>query len=286
MKEGKENSSNSKVLVILLSFLLLFNLASISANSNVIDFASDVKDFFIEATKGNVAGQTTLNKFGENLAVGTSEEDIRASGGTLVFLQSAELITISSNDGADTLGGANAHSVEVIGLNSDWEEISEIVNLSGATEVNTTKEFIRIYRMRVHEVGTYSVSNAGDIIGVASISGGTQIAIPDGEGQSKTSHYTVPLGKKVIITRISATVNTGKDVDIKLKIRENADDIISPFSPTKTLRDVRGIAVPVSGEPKGNLMFDEKTDIWAVGVTTSGTTSKIEINYDMLLYDK
>lgn len=289
-KEQKKRKKSQFVFIISFSFVFLYfsvfivDAQVVGETFQVINLAERARDFFIEATKGNVIGQTTLNKFGENLEVGVTTEDIQSQGGTLVFLQVAELITFSSSDGADTAAGANARSIEVEGLDGDFVAISEIVNLLGGTEVNTTQEFIRVNRLKVHETGTYSVSNAGIITGIAAISGTTQIEIPLGEGQSQTTHFTVPAGQNIIITRVAATVNTGKEVDIKLRVRENADDVTVPFSSVRTLRNVRGISVPVSGTLRGNLKFEEKTDIWAVGATSAGTTSKIEVNYDLVQY--
>ena len=216
--------------------------------------------------------------------MGATLETIWSEGGIYVYPTTALTMKISSSDTDDTSAGSGARTVEIIGLDGTWAEISEVVNLSGTAEVNTTNEFLRVFRMKVNEVGNYSFTNAGTITGVAAVSGTTQIEIPAGEGQSQTTHYTVPLGQNVIITRVSATVNTGKDVDIKLRVRENADDLTAPFSPVRTLRNVRGISVPVSGTLRANLKFGEMTDICAVAITTAGTTSKIEVNYDMVQY--
>jgi hypothetical protein len=277
-----------KYKTVIFLFLLFGIICSILVSAQVvqtqvIELTEKVRDYFIETTKGNIIGQESDNKFGQNLAVGTSEEDIQSQGGTLIFLQSAELISISSDNAGDTLGGANATSVILYGLNENFTEISEIVNLSGATSVNTTQEFIRVNRMSVNEVGTYGFSNIGTITGVSAVSLTTQIEIPPGEGQSKTTHYTVPAGNNIILTALRITMDTGKEVDVAFKIRENADDITPPVKPIRTIRDFKGLSTPVSDLIKGNLKLDEKTDVWAVGITSIGT-SRIEINFDFVKY--
>ncbi len=263
------------------SFILHAQITTVQ--TQVLDLAEKARNYFIEATKGNIVGQSTANKFGQNLIVGTTEEDIQSQGGILVFLQAAELITISSTDAADTLLGTNATSVLIQGLDGNFLEISEVVNLSGITEVNTTNQYIRVNRMEVNQVGTYSFDNAGTITGIAAITGSTQIEIPISSGQSKTTHYTVPAGQNLIITTFRVTMDTGKTIDIAAKIRENADDIIPPVSPVKTIRDLKGLSTPASGISLGNFKFNEKTDIWMTGVTSVGT-SQIEINYDFVQY--
>lgn len=270
-------------------FLFLFLLSSLFlvnaqvVQTQVIELTEKVRDFLIESTKGNIIGQETSNIFGQNLDVGTTEEDIQSQGGTLIFLQTAELITISSNNAADTLLGENATSVLIEGLDENFTEISEIVNLLGTTNVNTTQKFIRVNKMFVNEVGNYTVTNIGVITGISALSLTTQIEIPAGEGISKTTHFTVPSGQNLIITTFRVTMDTGKEIDIKAKFRENADDIIPPVSPVKTIRDLKGLSTPTSEISLGNLKFDEKTDIWVTGVTSIGT-SEIEVNYDFLQY--
>ena len=251
--------------------------------TQVIELTEKVRDFFIEATKGNIIGQETGNLFAQNDAVGTVEEDIQSQGGILVFLQSAETIDITSADTVnDVAGGSNANSVRIIGLNENFTEIEEVLLLNAAGNT-TTQEFIRINKLIVNSVGTYSVSNAGIITGTSSISATVQIEIPAGEGISKSSHYTVPAGQRFIGTRIFVSVTTGKEVSVSLKIRENADDVITPFSPIITPRVVKGISVPINAEQKSGIVLAEKSDIWATGVTSIGT-SEVEINLDFIQY--
>ncbi len=142
--------------LLIFFFLLVIAFSSIVfsqvVQTSVIDLSERARDFFVEATKGNIVGQTTDNNFGENLAVGVAEEDIQSQGGILIFLTTAELITLSSTDATDTNGGAGTNSVEVFGLDENFTAISEIVNLSGLTEVNTTKEFIRVNRLILYMI--------------------------------------------------------------------------------------------------------------------------------------
>ena len=281
--------SNTKIKFILVLLFVLIGSSFIitsqitTTQTQVLDLAERARDYFIEATKGNIVGQETGNKFGENLVVGTTLEDIQSQGGILDFLQSAELINIISSDTVnDIVGGANATSIFIEGLDSNFIEISEVVNLS-AGSTNTTQQYIRVNKMVVNEVGNYTNSNEGTITATAAVSSTVQIEIPAGEGTSKTSHFTVPVGQNLIITAFRITMDTGKEVDIFLKARANADDTLAPMSPVRTFRDFIGLSTPIAGESKGNLKFDEKTDIWFTGITSTGT-SQIEINYDFIQY--
>ena len=286
-KEQKKKSKGQFVFVIsfvlLYFFIFIVNAQVVGDTFQVINLAEKARDFFIEATKGNIIGQSTSNQFGQNLVVGTIEEDIQSQGGTLVFLQTAEFISIVSSDTTnDILTGTNAISVLIQGLDENFTTIKEVVNLS-AVATNTINQYIRVNKMEVNQVGNYSATNAGTITGTAVVNGSVQIEIPVGEGQSKTTHFTVPAGQNLIITTFRVTMDTGKTIDIIVKFRENADDITRPMSPIITIRDLRGLDTPTSGISLGNFKFNEKTDIWVTGVTSVGT-SKIEVNYDFVQY--
>ncbi|KKN56538.1 hypothetical protein LCGC14_0571160 [marine sediment metagenome] len=269
-------------LVFLYFFIFLVN-AQVIGETQVIDLSERARNFFIESTKGNIVGQITGNTFGQNLVVGTTEEDIQSQGGTLIFLQAAEFISIVSSDTTnDILTGTNAISVLIEGLDENFTAIEEVVNLS-ATATNTTNQYIRVNSMEVNQVGNYSATNAGTITGTAAVNGSVQIEIPAGEGISKTTHFTVPSGQNLIITTFRVTMDTGKTIDITAKFRENADDITRPMSPIKTIRDLKGLDSPATGVSLGNFKFNEKTDIWVTGVTSTGT-SQIEVNFDFLQY--
>ncbi len=269
-------------LVFLYFFIFLVN-AQVIGETQVIDLSERARNFFIESTKGNIVGQITGNTFGQNLVVGTTEEDIQSQGGTLIFLQAAEFISIVSSDTTnDILTGTNAISVLIEGLDENFTAIEEVVNLS-ATATNTTNQYIRVNSMEVNQVGNYSATNAGTITGTAAVNGSVQIEIPAGEGISKTTHFTVPSGQNLIITTYRVTMDTGKTIDITAKFRENADDITRPMSPIKTIRDLKGLDSPATGVSLGNFKFNEKTDIWVTGVTSTGT-SQIEVNFDFLQY--
>ncbi len=286
-KEQKKKSKAQFVFVI--SFVLFYffifvvNAQVVGDTFQVINLAEKARNFFIEATKGNIIGQITDNKFGENLLVGTTEEDIQSQGGTLTFLQSAELISIISSDTTnDIILGNNARSIKILGLDENFTKIEEIVNLS-ATGTNTTKEYIRVYRMLVQEVGTYGVTNLGTITGTAAITGLIQIEVPATEGQSQTTHYTVPSGHELIMTSFRVTMDTGKVIDVFIKVRENADKTSIDIMPTRIIRNFRGLDVPLERINFGNNKFGEKTDIWITAVVSTGT-AQVEANYDFLEY--
>ena len=200
-------------------------------------------------------------------------------------MTSAEKINITSSSGNDDIAGAGARKVFIIGLDENFDEISEEVNLSGATDSQTTNKFIRVYRMYVSETGTYGGTNVGTITGTAEVNNTVQIEISLGVGQSQTSHYTVPAGKNAIVKSVSITMDTGKVITINMVMREFANNTGSSFSPHRHLQHWHGLDAPIAIESFANKNLNEKTDIWFEGIVSTGSAD-VEINYDIILYDK
>ncbi|KKN14654.1 hypothetical protein LCGC14_0993850 [marine sediment metagenome] len=277
--------SPSFILIIILILLAVPLIDSQLVGTQLIDLSEKARDFFVEATKGNIQGQQTGNQFGENLDVGVSEEDIQTQGGVLIFLQSAEKIEIISTDTVnDIFGGANAHTVEITGLDENFSVITETINL-GPTVNTTTNEFIRVLNAEVIAVGTYSVTNLGTISMTAANSSTLQLEIAAIMGKSASTHFTVPAGQNLILTALAATMDTGKAVNVFLHIRNNADVTSGELGPEITIRTFRGLDTPVRGRSLGNLRFDEKTDIWFDSqITSGGAGASVEVNYDFVLY--
>ena len=80
----------------------------------------------------------------------------------VAYLTSADTLQISSSNALDTLTGTGARQVTIIGLDTNCEEISELVSLLGTTPVSTTASFFRINKILVEEVGSTGM-NQGDI---------------------------------------------------------------------------------------------------------------------------
>jgi hypothetical protein len=84
-------------------------------------------------------------------------ETIWAEGGLYSYLTAATVLKVSSSSVNDTSAGTGARTVELSGLDADYNEISELVTLNGQTPVNTTKLFLRINRMVVRSAGSGGV---------------------------------------------------------------------------------------------------------------------------------
>lgn len=118
------------------------------------------------------------------------------------FLASAENLDIISDNINDTFLGSGARSVRISGLDANYEEIEEVVNLNGTTTVTTTLQFLRRNRIQVEETGA-----SGNNIGNITISGSSvQGYIASGINRDRSIIYTVPAGFTGKLKQIFASV--------------------------------------------------------------------------------
>lgn len=96
----------------------------------------------------------------------------------------------------------NAHEVTIIGLDENYNDLSETVTVSSSGATTTTNSFIRVYRA-FDETGT-NVANINIQKG-----GVTAARITAGFGQTLMSIYTVPKGKTGYLMKGTMTVQDG-----------------------------------------------------------------------------
>lgn len=163
-------------------------------------FGNMNKDFFFEVSQGNVSGYSSVTKFGENLDVDTTEEDLWSVGGVLTYLTTADNFRIAAGgNAADTAAGTGAQEVVFEFLDGDRNTVTQTIATAGASaSASTTATGLRFQRSYVGDCGS-SESNVGDITIEAVSAGTTQGLIPATSGQSQQLHYTVPAGKTAYI---------------------------------------------------------------------------------------
>ena len=164
-------------------------------------YATD--DDKLNIARGLTKYSQVVNIFGYNANVSTEFIPLWESNTAYPFPTSNVGMEIKSSDATDT-----DVTIKIIGLDSNYESLVEIVNLNGTTEVDLTKEFFRINTM---------ITTAGNANGVVTLCGNTGSPvygkIRRGDGKNQTSFYTVPAGYNFYLYRIDAfseTANANK----------------------------------------------------------------------------
>lgn len=186
------------LIIILISLAVPIIYAQLVPETRVIDLSDRSKDFFFQVSLEDVSGHTAVLIESENEDIDSGvEEDIWIEGGELVYLDNAEVMNISSDSALDTLLGVGGRVLLIEGLDQDYNKISELVNLSGTTVVQTTNSYLRVRMLTITSSGD-SETNNGTIRATSAGNNTVQASMKVGESVSKNSQYTVPSGTSAI----------------------------------------------------------------------------------------
>lgn len=169
-----------------------------------ITASGKVEPFGLQVSRGQIMGHRAVTIFGYNADVDTSEETIWTGGGVLSRPAAAGVLKVSSSSTDDAAAGTGARTIVLNGLDANYNEISETIELNGQTAVNTTKSFLRVQDLYVATTGS-GLTAAGIIyVGTGVVTAGVpatiygEIAI--GNNASLMAHYTIPAGYTAYFT--------------------------------------------------------------------------------------
>jgi len=241
--------------------------------------------FELQVARGQIAFHKTNFKFGFNPDIDDALETVWAEGGLYSYLSAATILKVSSSSTADDEGSTGAETVQLYGLDADYNEINEIVTLDGQTAVNTTNEFLRINRMIIRSAGS-GESNAGVIYaGTGTVTSGVPAnkyaTIAIGDGQTLMALWTVPAGYTAYLfqTDISAACTTSnKLLNVRIVAR--------PFGEVFQVKDKFGMGVggeTVTQLYQYPLKFEEKTDLEVRAIGDAGSANiQVSAGLDIL----
>ena len=182
-------------------------------------------DFYLAVAKGDFTGYSNVSKFGYNPTVGSGNyESIWEGSNAYPWMSAADQLEVLSSDANDTSAGTGARTVELQGLDSSWNLLTETVTMNGTSAVTTTGSFLRIFRARVVTGGT-SLRNEGTITIRDQDTSTTRALITngatDGMGQTLMAVYTIPAGKTGYIININVSSSKDQEQDYRLMSRDN-----------------------------------------------------------------
>ena len=166
--------------------------------------------FQLHVARGYVQGHENLFKYGFNPTVSSVEETIWDGGGIYPYPTSAAPLGVVGTSTTDN------SQITVVGLDADYNEVSNIVTLNGTTTVTTSASYIRSYRAYVSDdnepAGDVYIRHSGDLVS----------QISSGENQTLMAVYTVPAGYTLFLARgtiSTSTEGTNQIVTGRLKAR-------------------------------------------------------------------
>lgn len=250
-------------------------------------------EFLQNVVEGRVDGHSIIRKFGAYSAVPTSPTII-AGGAVYPTPTALTSLEVLSNDNTnDKAGQAGAQIVRIMGLGTGWTEISEDITLNGTTAVPLVNQYYRVYRMYIVQSGTYATTSAAShnsTITLRVASAGATWAVIEkegtiGHGQTKIGAYTIPKGKTGYLLSDHISVEVTKAAKILRFVRENCDDVTTPYTGVMRVQDILRSAtgqVSHDGIPVGP--FVGPCDIGYFAEAATGTAA-VECDFFILLVD-
>ena len=230
--------------------------------------------FELQIARGQVAYHESVYKFGNNAAVANVTETIWQQGGLYSYLSAASVLKVSSSSANDTSAGTGARTVELFGLDGDYNEINEVVTLNGQTAVNSTQSYLRINRMIVRSAGSGG-SNAGIIYaGTGTVTTGVPANIyatinGDGTNQTLMALWTVPAGYTGYLMQYDVSNGTTSNTPAVCKLTL----VARPYGEVFQSKDVKSLTTGMHIENTlvVPVKFAEKTDIEVRAVSSSAS---------------
>jgi len=231
--------------------------------------------FELQVAQGQIAYHEHIYKFGQNSVVGDSVETIWQQGGLYSYPPSATTMTVSSSNTNDTSAGTGARTVQILGLDGDYNEISETITLNGQTAVTTTNSFLRVNRAIVLTAGS-GEANAGIIyVGTGTVTTGVPANVyttinGDGTNQSLQAFWTVPANYNAYIYQTNVSTGNSSNTPAVLKT-------LLVARPHGGVFNTKEVIVLTDGNHLQNYSFPitltEKTDIEFRAESSSGSVS-------------
>lgn len=235
-------------------------------------------DYTTEVGLGLRQGAATWNKFGYNEDVDAAVAEVIASYGGAFNqrLVSGETLDIVSDNAADASGGTGVTAIVIFGVDSNWDNVTEVVVPNGVSTVTTTNTFLGINRMTIFTSGS-SNSNVGTITATATTSGNTMAEMPAGQGTTQQCIFYVPRNHQFLATWLYLNViktSGGGSPDVTFKGFVYSGVVDSEFEIYRDSVDLSGSGDNIiqlsPGEP---FVIGEKSILWFEADTSANNTS-------------
>lgn len=237
----------------------------------------------LEISRGTIDGLRHVNKFGEQPDVNGTREDVWGGNGIWSAPTSAQIHEVFSNSPNDTLAGTGMQKVMLEGLDANGDEISEEVDLSGATPVDTTNSFIMVNRMYGTQWGSVGY-NQGPVSARAKTDGTntcrimTSSVYGGGYNQSTQAIYMIPAGYRAYLNQWTVGSSRGNNAYISGYLLYRP-----PGVEGWRLQSALDVSMGVAGRSYAPPPVYEPLGILKVSVTASQTNTSCFAEFDLVL---
>lgn len=186
------------------------------------------------------------------------------------FSAPAGNISIVSNSVEDNSSGSGASSLEIIGLDENFFNISETINLNGTTPVISNLNWLRINSAQVTSLGNASsglTSNIGEINITRGLN--SLATILSNRGIAYLGMYTTPQNCRLYISSLNFTGYSNDEYRIQIFERKTNPICLKEFI-------FKGSLVI-----DNDIMINEKTDFYVLMKREKGSLVKSQFYYNI-----
>lgn len=227
----------------------------------------------VHISANRVLGTNSIHKFGAVPAMSQNQTgtiwDVNDTLYPWSAFDTAGVLTIPAVNAAD-----NGHVITVIGLDENYNDVSENFTVSSSGITTGTKTFKRVYRA-FDTTGT----NVGNIN--VQRGGTTVLRITAGKAQTLMAIYTVPDGKVGFIVKGTATVQASADATVDMFVRYFGQ---TSFRVGHSF-EVSGAGGQYIYEFAAPIRIPERSDI-DVRATVRSNNARATAAFDIILLDK
>lgn len=245
------------------------------------------RDYFLDIARGYVSNHTYVKKFGlaENIDTADGYVDIwdgcnvAAASKTYTFSTAADIDSLSSSDNGDT------QDVTVVGLDTNWDEVTQTITLTGQTRAALTTSLIRVYRM--YNAGTtdfagnvFCFKNVALTDGVPNTAANIRAIVQGANNQTLMAIYTIPAGYTGYLVRGWANQAINKTAANTIKFMAREFGGVFRVQRTQGLNSVGSSLVET--DEKLPFVIPEKTDLKVMANTTANDMA-LGAGFDIVL---
>jgi hypothetical protein len=220
--------------------------------------------FDLQVSRGQILGHTTLSLFGYQSAVGNTKIPVWENATAYTYITSASTLTLVSTSASDNTSA----SVSISGLDSNYNLVSEILNLNGVTGVTTANSYFRVNSLVLITPGSSQTTNVGTI--TLKQSSNVIAQINAGIGKSQMAIYSVPAGHSFYLDL--AEVNTSNSYTSSNIITYSVQARNGVTGNILSVLQQPFVSIYVANRSSDPFLYAEKTDIQWQLVTSTATT--------------
>jgi hypothetical protein len=230
-----------------------------------------------------IAALSGITASNNGTVITITADDVGTAGNSYDMALGGHNTGTMSISGSNLTGGENAgtgaRTVLITGLDSNYREISETVNLNGTSNVNTVNSYRMIQSMTVTSVGS-GATNAGAITATAATDSTVTSTIVASAGRSNEAVYMVPAKKTAYITAVHGSVQkaAAAAVDIDLIVKEYGEAEVIQHT-----LGLQGGVHPVEDHEFGSPIVVGEKSLIKLNGTSGSANADVSGGFDILI---